>query len=196
MFPFFHVCLENEIIKKENVKELKKLRSPTQIPSASKSRPVRAVPGLLHARLPELGSDVSAFLPPPDCPVSLRRCQVCKPGLIAEGKGPLGVTLARWQSLGPPSNASQRCGLHQRPRPLAHCLHLRFGMLAFLRGHAGHLGQSLPAELCDPEQSQGPCAPHSASTLGCCTFSSSSQAFPRGLGCWTTGPRSAQIRES
>lgn len=59
--------------------------------------------------LPELGSDVSAFLLPPDCPVSPRWCQVCKPGLIAEGKGPLGVTLARWHSLRPPSNASQRC---------------------------------------------------------------------------------------
>lgn len=145
--------------------------------------------------LPELGSDVSAFLLPPDCPVSLRRCQVCKPGLIAQGKGLLGVTLVRWQSLGPPSKASQHCRLHQQPRLLVHCLHLRLEILAFLPGHVKHLGQSLCAECCDSEHSQESCAPHNASTLEYCTLSSSSQAFPRGLGCWLMGPRSAQIRE-
>lgn len=121
--------------------------------------------------LPELGSDVSAFLLPPECPVSLRRCQVCKPGLIAEGKGLLGVTLVRWQSLGPPNNASQHCRVHQQPRLLIHCLHLRLGILAFLPGHAQHLGESLSAEFCDSEHLQESCAPHSASTLGCCALS-------------------------
>lgn len=69
---------------------------------------------------------------------------------------------------------------------LVHCLHLPFGILAFLPGHARHLGQSLSAELCDSQHSQESCTPHSASSLGCCTLFYSSQVFPRGLSCWTT----------
>lgn len=70
-----------------------KLCLPTQISLATNSWPVWAVPGLLHARAARRRGVMSQpCCCSPSCTGGLHGCQVCEPGLIAEGEGPLGVT--------------------------------------------------------------------------------------------------------